>query len=103
MATYYAWSPIRGAVHSNGDTINVRVGDEVSADDLDMDDEDFQYLIDTGAVRTTKYPVAHDSPLSPVEHFKQQAAQMMEGGYQGTQDEEQIAENLETGPRNRFA
>lgn len=100
---YYAWSPIRGAVHSDGSRIDVKVGDEVSASDLDMSDEDFQYLIDTGAVRTSEYPVAHDSPLSPVEHYKQKAAEMMEGGFSAGGDEEAIADKLAEPNTNRFA
>lgn len=100
---YYAWSPIRGAVHSDGSRIDVKVGDEVSQSDVDMSDDDWQYLIDTGAVRTKQYPVDPDSPLSPVEHYKQEAAKMMEGGYSA--DEEAIAEELDTTEpqTNRFA
>jgi hypothetical protein len=47
----YAWSPI---VRDEGKP--VKVGDSVSASDLGIEDEDFQALVDAGAVRKVKYP-----------------------------------------------
>lgn len=60
--TYYAWSPIR-----TGKGSVVKVGESVNAKKLEVSDEDFEGLVESGAVRKRKYPVpeSHHDTLSP--------------------------------------
>lgn len=48
--TMYAWSPI---LHAKG---RVNVGEEVTAEKLGISDDEFNELIESGAVRSQKYP-----------------------------------------------
>lgn len=94
--TYYAWTVIQNGVER--DTTDPTVilkrttipyGEEVSADSLDIDDAEFQALIDSGAVRQYAPP---DMPSSfsgsPLDYLRLQARQAEElslsqnlGGY----------------------
>lgn len=72
MAKYYAWSPIRSV---KGD---IKVGDVVDPKALEMSEDDFQYLVDTGAVRTKEYPDVNPGE-SPADYYKRMAAEIAEG------------------------
>lgn len=97
--TLYAWSPIRHG-DDDGKVTVIKVGQKVSASDLDMSEEEFQGFIDSGAVRPRKYPDIHDS-VSPMEHFKQAAADAAAGNYDNvlaeTEDEENTEPEKKTG------
>lgn len=86
MPTYYAWSPMAKEVDEWGRvTDRVKLGDTVSAGDLDISDEEFQELIDARAVREQPYPEACiDSPVPPSEYFKT----LLAGAAEGTLTEE---------------
>lgn len=71
--TFFAWSPIR-----YGDGI-IKVGETVTQDQLDVEDDDWNYLVETGAVRTMEYPVPEGSTLSPAEYLRQQAIRLAAG------------------------
>jgi hypothetical protein len=63
--TYYAWSPITfGAERDDqGNILKTKVhafGEKVSAGDLDLTDDQFKELVDSGAVRN--YPPPDDMP-----------------------------------------
>jgi len=78
--TYYAWSPITNGLDDRGQTAYIKVGDKVGASDLDMDDDEFQALIDARVVRTQPYPEALvNSPIPPSDYFKGLLAQAAEG------------------------
>jgi hypothetical protein len=70
--TYYAWSPI---LHGNG---SIKVGEEVSQADLGSSDDEWRYLVRTGAVRTAPYPVpGQEAALtSPVNYLQDMAAKL---------------------------
>lgn len=74
----YAWSPILNQKK------NVKVGEEVSESDLDISEDEWDYLVQSGSVRPQKYP-SHDdgSPvsISPTQHLHEQAAKLADGGY----------------------
>lgn len=90
MATYYAWSPIRHGA-ADGTVTQIKVGEEVSAKDLGVSDEEFQEYIDSGAVRTKKYPDI-DASLAPAQHLRQLAAEAAAGNYDNVPDEEPAPE-----------
>ena len=78
--TYYAWSPITNGLDDRGQTAYVKIGDKVSAGDLDMDDDEFQVLIDARVVRSQPYPEALvNSPIPPSDYFKGLLAKAGEG------------------------
>lgn len=81
--TYYAWTNIRGGTAKEPKT--VEVGSKVTASDLGISDNEFQELIDIGAVRTYEYPDMGKFPGSPVELRKAQLAAASAGGVFDTQ------------------
>ena len=97
-ATYYAWSPIRGGKRTGeGDdakveAVNVAAGETVTASKLGVSKEEFQALVDSGAVRTQKYPdLPEGYQDSPVNFMRQQALEAA-----GDNDEALIALSMET-------
>lgn len=84
--SYYTWAPIRYGVEKddkgNITQVLVRgVGKEVSQDDLDMSDQDWNYLISVGAIREQEYPVkdlSGPSLESPREVMLREARKMIE-------------------------
>jgi len=86
--TYYAWSPIANGVDEKGKTEYIKLGDKVSAADLESDDaeEEFQYLIDAKAVREQPYPEdLINSPVPPSDYFKN----LLVGAAEGSLTEDQ--------------
>lgn len=76
----YAWSPILKEPDEKGRAQFVKLGETVTASDLDMTDEDFQYLVDVKAVREQPYPEElTTSPTPPSEYYKQLLAGAAEG------------------------
>lgn len=77
--TYYAWTDIMGASAGDADGKNkqlvkkVKAGDTVTASDLDLNDDQFAELVESGAVRITAFP---DLPPgwtgSPVDFWRKQ-------------------------------
>lgn len=67
--TYYAWSRILYDIERNDDNskksdVYANPGDEVSASSLGISDEQFQELIDGGAVRNYPFPPELQDPLT---------------------------------------
>src|SRR4051794_24842024 len=62
--TYYAWSKFKKEQNEWGQVTKwINVGDQISQSDIDASDEDWQELIDVGAVREEEYPdVPNDTP-----------------------------------------
>jgi hypothetical protein len=75
----FAWSEIRGS-DSEGKAVVVKPGDEVSAGDLNLNDEEFQELVDAGVVRDNDYPEDIPEDQSPTEYYKAQLAALAESG-----------------------
>jgi hypothetical protein len=77
-ATYYAWTPIRtataGEVTGFGTQMKVglvKVGEEVSASSLGVSDEDFQEMVNSGAVRPQEFPeLPPNYQDSPINHIR---------------------------------
>jgi hypothetical protein len=70
-----AWSQIRG---NEGTTANP--GDDVTAADLKLSDEEFQVLVDEGAVREVPYPKDLPAEESPTEYVRKQVAEALVTG-----------------------
>lgn len=70
MAKMYAWSTFKAEVNDWGQTTKfIRPGDEVSKSMLKVSDEEWQELIDVGAVREEQYPDIPDD-VAPAEAAK---------------------------------
>lgn len=55
--TYYAWSDIRSSEAEETTDVKVtKAGETVTASDLGVSDEEFQALVESGAVKTEEYP-----------------------------------------------
>lgn len=67
----YAWSQLRSTDEEGKVTI-VKVGDEVDAGKLGLDDDEFNELVAVGAVREQEYPVPANYDGSPVEFVRDQ-------------------------------
>lgn len=68
--TYYAWSNFKVEHNKEGQVTKwIRCGETVSQSDLSVSDEDWQELINVGAVRTQEYPPVPSS-VAPAEYFK---------------------------------
>lgn len=86
---WYSWSNIRyGADRDTTDPNiitayhEVKPGEVVSAKKLDLTDEQFKELIESGAVRSSPYPnVPATWTGSPVEWFREQARRAASGVY----------------------
>ena len=69
--TYYAWSTFPTEFDDYGHvTESISVGEEVSQSDLGVSDEEWEYLIETGAVSEDEYPDI-PSHISPAEYNAQ--------------------------------
>jgi hypothetical protein len=67
--TYYAWSNFPVEFNEWGQaTKTIKVGEKITQSDLKVTDEDWQGLIDVGAVSTDKYPEV-DANVSPAEFY----------------------------------
>jgi len=79
MAQLYAWSNFpSSSVHPSK---HVKVGDKMTKADLDyleLDDDQFQELLDVGAVRDKPYPVPENFEGSRREYALSQIAEMDE-------------------------
>src|SRR5215831_16258629 len=85
-STYFAWSPIQLDVDEKGRSQFVKLGEKVSAGDLDMSDEEFQELIDARVVREQPYPEELvSSAQPPSDYFKE----LLAGAAEGTLTKEQ--------------
>lgn len=95
--THYAWSNIH---HHDGEKKRIiKPGSEVTKDELGYDDDAWKELLESGAVRSTKWPEDLDpsnpNALSPNEHrlrklrLEQEALQAEIAGVGGEEEEEQ--------------
>ena len=78
---YYAWSEIRYDAEVTEDgvyahPVSVMPGGEVSASKLKLSKEQFQELVDAGAVREEKFPVPEGDTRSPREWYLDKAREM---------------------------
>jgi hypothetical protein len=79
--TYYAWSAINKVEAKEGGyktSDHIKEGDTVTASKLDMSDDDFEYLIETGAVREQPYPPCGPGQ-SPTEYMRSLATRAHSG------------------------
>lgn len=92
MATYYAWSPIKGGTAEK--PVTVDRGDKVTKDALGVDDENWKALIEAGAVRDKEFPAPADYEGSVIDYLREklQEAQAMSGAV----EEEEVASQLAT-------
>jgi|SRR6476646_831415 len=65
----YAWSKFKGEVNEWGQVTKwIMPGEKISQSDLGVSDEEWDSLVESGAVREDEYPdIAND--VSPAEHF----------------------------------
>ena len=78
--TYYAWSKFNTEVNEFGQpTETVMPGEEISQKDLDVSDEEWEALIESGAVSTEEYPEDLPDGMSPAEYYRAQAAEVAAG------------------------
>jgi len=110
MAELVAWSPIHSA-KNNGtnkepewEAIDVKPGDPVTQDGVNVDDAGWKQLIESGAVRAQEYPNMPETwQDSPVQFLRDQARKAAEGLMDtATMSEENMAavmaaNNAETG------
>lgn len=66
MATYYAWTEIKGS------NIVIPRGDKVTAAKLEIKEVEFQAMIDAGAIRTKQYPVPDGYQGSAIDYMRDQ-------------------------------
>lgn len=67
----YAWSKFNTEVNEFGQpTKTIMPGESVSQSDLGVDDAEWEYLVESGAVREDEYPEVPEG-VSPAEYQKQ--------------------------------
>lgn len=74
--TYYAWSLIRGG--DNDNPIVVQAGEEVTRNKLGLDKDGWTQLVESGAVRTLKFPDMPDSYQDSPRNFLLEQAKKAE-------------------------
>lgn len=79
MATYYAWSEIHGT-DADGKAVKVMPGDKVSAADLNLEDEEFEQLVEGGSVREIKFPEDVPTDQAPADYARQKLLEMANQG-----------------------
>lgn len=91
MATYYAWSPIRGGTLEK--PVTVARGDKVTKDALGLDDENWAALIESGAVRDKEFPAPGDYEGSVIDFLRDKLAeaQMASGAVEEEEASSQLA------------
>jgi len=67
---YYAWSNIKGGTAEK--PITIKRGEEVSKAKLGLSDADWEAIIESGAVRTKKFPAPSDWDGSAIGFVRQQ-------------------------------
>lgn len=83
--TYYVWSPIPKEIVEQTGVIKTtyKVGETVSQADLGIGDDDWNYMIQVGSVRTTPYPepLTGDvrDPRSPTQFIRELVVKAGEG------------------------
>jgi hypothetical protein len=78
MAKMYAWSSFRLDVDEHNKAKKViEPGEEVTAEKLKVSKEEFENLIEVGAVRDLEYPPVEPGQ-SPAEYFRSAAAERAE-------------------------
>lgn len=79
----YAWSTMAAPPDDKGKVKTFKPGDEVSAGDLGLDDDEFNELVSVGAVREAEYPVPADYDGSPVEYARDQLRAAADAQFMG--------------------
>lgn len=110
MAKYYAWTnfevPHEDDPNNRSRATKIKAGDEVSADDLGISEDEFKSYIEIGAIRKQPHPDMGNFTGSPIELRKAELAAAAEGGYfdpefggVGTDEAPEI--DPETGKKNK--
>lgn len=91
-STYYAWSPIKGGTAEK--PVAIGRGDKVTKDALGVGDDDWNALVESGAVRDKEFPAPADYEGSVIDWLREklQEAQAMSGAV----EEEEVASQLAT-------
>ena len=76
----YAWTNLEARDEDGNVTKKFKPGDEVSAGDLGIEDDEFEQLESVGAVRDAEYPTPEGYQGSPVEYAKEKLAELAEQG-----------------------
>lgn len=79
----YAWTNLEAKDENGNITKKIKPGDEVSAGDLGIEDDEFEQLEAVGAVRDQEYPTPEGYQGSPVDYAKEQLAALAEQGEGG--------------------
>ncbi len=87
----YAWSVFVADRNEFGQTTKtINPGDEVTREKLKMSEDDWDYLVETGAVRPLPYPDVPDG-TAPAEHFARQDAEFSRGELSDDEAKEVLA------------
>lgn len=79
MKKYYAWTNFVTERNEHGQPVKtLKAGEEVTQQDLEISEQDWDQLIQTGAVRPQPYPDIPES-LSPAEYFRNQESTRSRG------------------------
>jgi hypothetical protein len=75
--TYYAWSEIQVGEGDEAETKvkKVKAGEEVSASSLGIPDEEFDAMVEAGAVKTEEYPDLPEGYTGSPAQFAQEQAE----------------------------
>jgi hypothetical protein len=81
MATFYAWNNFDVERDEWGRSVNrINVGEEISQSKLKISDEEWQELVDIGAVREDKYPEDLPPDKAPAEYEREKYGEAMASG-----------------------
>lgn len=86
---HYAWTDIKAGTAEK--PITAKRGDEVSKSKLGVSDEDWEAMLESGAVREKKFPAPQDFEGSAVDYIRQQ---LQEATAMSGIDEEEAASEL---------
>lgn len=87
--TYYAWSPIVAKRNEQGMTTEmIQPGDTVTQKAAGLGDADWEYLLETGAIREDEYPQDLAMGQAPAEKEREQVQAM----YRGELEPEEVEE-----------
>jgi len=90
MATMYAWTDIK---HADG---VVKAGESVTAKKLGVDDDEWDQLCDSKAVRAAKYPdMPADFMGSPLEYVQKQINEQLKVAEDALSDDDAMLQSVQ--------
>ena len=80
MAKHYAWTTFVTGRNDYGQvTETIKPGDSVTQEKLGVSEEEYQELLDVGAIREEAYPKDIPNDMSPVEYYTAQDVALERG------------------------